>query len=164
MSKQSYYLAGGLLICVILLIGCTANPGTQAATTNPQSESTPLKNTATAVPNTSEPTAIPSATPAPVSPTKESFSTNSTTSGSMPVMEAIGNVNCRKFPSAQSRILGYLKKGKQAEITGVDASGTWYQVQVPGKEDGSICWIFSENITITGDPGMIPVVSASRQD
>ena len=73
-------------------------------------------------------------------------------------LTATANVNIRKGPGTNYDILGVLLLGQQAEITGRNADGTWWQIKFPAGSGGvgwvSAAYVSAENI------GNVPIVAA----
>jgi uncharacterized protein YraI len=66
-------------------------------------------------------------------------------------------VNCRFGPGTVYTLIGELKEGQSARITGKDQQGTWYYVEDPGNPDG-YCWLSGDFVEVTGDVDALPVV------
>ena len=79
-----------------------------------------------------------------------------------PQIKSVGNLNCRRFPSNTSAVIGYFKKNKQTELLGKDVSGEWYLIANLTYPDRDNCWVFNGEVELSVDPSVVPVVSAAR--
>lgn len=144
-----------LLLCVItFLSACAPAPQPTAAVPAVQPTVEATVPEPTAQPTSLPPTATipaPTDTPEP-SPTDVQAAT----------VKAIGNLNCRMYPSNSTNVIGYLKKNQQTEVLGKDASGEWYLIANLTYPDRENCWIFNSELELSVDPSEIPVVSAAR--
>jgi hypothetical protein len=76
---------------------------------------------------------------------------------SAPTISASVNTNCRKGPSQDYEVLGYLLKNQTSTVVGKDESGNWWVIENPDKP-GEKCWVWSETTTVTGDTSAIPEI------
>lgn len=104
----------------------------------PQPEVTPSP---TLVP-TLAPPAGPTATPAP----------------GQPQLTAAADLNIRSGPGTAYSILGLLKAGQTAVITGVSADGRWWQIEFSGVENGR-GWVAAQFVSAQNS-GNVPVAQA----
>lgn len=63
-------------------------------------------------------------------------------------------VNVRNGPGTDFQIISTLAPKVIVKVTGKNADGTWYQVEV----DGNTGWVFAELVDFSGDPATLPVV------
>jgi uncharacterized protein YraI len=66
-------------------------------------------------------------------------------------------VNCRFGPDTVYILVGELKSGQSAQISGKDPQGTWYYVEDPGNPGGN-CWVSADFVEVTGNVDSLPVV------
>ena len=67
------------------------------------------------------------------------------------IYEAVNNSNIRSTPSANSKIIGFLRKNSQIQVIAGARDGTWYQVQLDGDEIGYIHASLLEPVIISSE-------------
>lgn len=159
MKPFHFHTNGWIVILSLMMVGCSPTipmPGV-TATTQPSTKKATVTIpvvvvTSTPAPALTEtPTTDPSLTPA-IQSTVNAVE--------KPILYSKSDTNCRKFPSNQSQIIGYFLEGRQSEIVGVDASGTWYLIPNQSKSPKPPCWVWSGSTEVIGDSKLIPFVSA----
>jgi PKD repeat protein/uncharacterized protein YraI len=110
---------------------------------------TPEQLTATSV-ETAEPTATP-AQQIPPTPT-------TTPQPEPATAAAVTDLNIRSGPGIAYAVLGVLRAGQSAEITGISPDGGWWQIQFSGAADGR-GWVSAHYITAQNTDN-VPVVQA----
>jgi PKD repeat protein/uncharacterized protein YraI len=114
----------------------TSTPLTPTEATGTPTEEISATSTATPLPE------IPMAAPAPETPTAT----------------AITDLNVRSGPGIVYTVLGVLRTGQSAEITGISANSGWWQIQYSGAADGR-GWVSAPYVTAKST-GNLPVVQA----
>jgi hypothetical protein len=123
-----------ILACSCPLVGTTGvSPTATAPSGNP-----PTSAPASAVPPSAAPGNVPG----------------------VPVASTNGQpVNCRSGPGLTYEVVVVLSPGQTAQIVGKSADGTWLQLKNPSLA-GSVCWVSTSVVSITGDLSGIPVAAA----
>ena len=76
----------------------------------------------------------------------------------VPMATAIMNATCRKGPMKEYEDMGYLLEGESAEVTGRNAEGGWWYIQLI---EGQVsCWVWSGAVETTCDLNSLSVVEA----
>lgn len=101
------------------------------------------------------PVAPPTAGPAPVSPTPTPSPTPTATPTDTPIpvpqVLAPGGVNIRSGPGTNYPVTGALQAGSQAEVTGRNADGSWWQIQTG---DGQTGWVANSVVQASQTEGV----------
>ena len=143
------------------------------ATDTPEPSLVPIATETVAAPT--EIPVVPTATPVPATPTaivvmatpENTTEPTPTTIAELPVItETVRStdrafaivptgdfVNIRRGASTRTRVIGLLRSGQRAEIIGRSEDGTWWQVQLGGRQG----WIAAEFVRTNGDTAAIPV-------
>jgi len=163
-------ITNSILILALLTLSACNMPGEAAPTQvdvnaiyTAAAQTLAAQETGTAA---AQPTTPPTETPVPATPTPAETATPefTATASSTPeptVPMAIVNIgsNCRLGPSTEyNPPLAVLTDGQKAEIKGRNSNSSWWYIQIPGKSGQ--CWIFGQNVNVTGDTSTIPVVAA----
>ncbi|MGC8880307.1 MAG: SH3 domain-containing protein, partial [Anaerolineae bacterium] len=77
----------------------------------------------------------------------------------LPIATAMLDLNVRSGPGIAYPILGALRAGHSAEISGISADGSWLQVAYARAASGS-GWVARRYVVVSGDLGSVPVVPA----
>jgi PKD repeat protein/uncharacterized protein YgiM (DUF1202 family) len=75
-----------------------------------------------------------------------------------PVVTATTNLNIRGGPGIAYPVLGFLRAGQRAEVTGISADAGWWQIKFPGAGDGH-GWLSAKYVTAQNTSN-VPVVQA----
>jgi PKD repeat protein len=75
-----------------------------------------------------------------------------------PTATAITDLNIRAGPGTVYPVLGVLRAGQSAEVTGVSADGGWWQIQFSGTAEGR-GWLTARYVTAQ-NTGNVPVVQS----
>jgi len=151
----------GVLIIATILAACGPTGGDQ--TTLPDNGSmqtsaaetamfiivqTQLAQVTVAQPNTSTPT--PSITDTPTMTPEPTFTATPT----VPEISVSIDTNCRTGPGKIYTYSGGLLVGEKAEVLGRNSLGDYWYVHLPA---GTLCWLWGEYATITGDVSKLPI-------
>ncbi len=152
-----------LLFAAALLAAC--NLGVQAP--HPQTDQNAIETVveqtlqAAAVTPFTSPVPPPSSTPstpaAPASATvaaSPSPTPTATKPGDKPMLEIIGNSNCRSGPGASFKNVTAFTPGAKLEIIGKNTENNYWQVKLPGSQD--TCWVWGVYTTMSGNVDSVP--------
>jgi hypothetical protein len=67
-------------------------------------------------------------------------------------------VNCRLGPGTAYILMGALREGQSAEVTGKNPQGSWYYIKDPGNPDG-FCWVSADFVEVDGSVDAVPTVN-----
>ncbi|MGQ9502437.1 MAG: PA14 domain-containing protein [Anaerolineae bacterium] len=76
-----------------------------------------------------------------------------------PVATAMLDLNVRSGPGVAYPILGVLRAGQSAEVSGISADGNWLQIAYARTASGS-GWVARRYVIVSGDLSAVPVVPA----
>ena len=77
------------------------------------------------------------------------------TGSSEPTATALTNASCRKGADAAHEVHNFLFEGQTALVVGRLSEATWVYVELP--DELGRCWIFSENLDLTGPVDSLPL-------
>ncbi len=77
----------------------------------------------------------------------------------VPRVRAVETVRVRAGPGTEYERLGRLAKGETALAVGKNDAATWWQIQIPQRND--LGWVSAEFVVFTGDEEAVPVTSSS---
>lgn len=105
-----------------------------------------------------QPTATPTTTETPVPTPTGTLSPTATPPPGLPLATTTTDLNVRSGPSTAYPVLGLLKAGQTAEITGRSADGGWWQIKFPGVA-GERGWLTAQYVTAQ-NVANVPIVPA----
>jgi len=114
--------------------------------------------TATAIPPTDSPTAT---APAIIlfTPTVPPTFTPEPTAAPQPGLQAVADVNVRGGPGTNYPVVGLLRAGDVAAVTGRSADNAWWQIIYPANS-GSTGWVVNTYVQANAAAGGVPVAAA----
>ncbi|MDW8071892.1 MAG: SH3 domain-containing protein, partial [Anaerolineae bacterium] len=77
----------------------------------------------------------------------------------LPMATALLNLNIRRGPGVAYPILGALRTGQSAEISGISVEGDWLQIAYARAPQG-VGWVSRRYVFVSGDLSSVPVVAA----
>ena len=75
-----------------------------------------------------------------------------------PTISAQIETNCRKGPSIDYDVIGYLLVGQESTVHGKSSSNNWWYIKNP-KNSNQFCWVWAETTSIHGNTQNLPVVT-----
>ena len=114
---------------------------------------TPVSATPTAIVVTATPENTTEPTPTTIAELPVITETVRSTDRAFVIVPTGDFVNIRRGASTRTRVIGLLRSGQRAEIIGRSEDGTWWQVQLGGRQG----WIAAEFVRTNGDTAAIPV-------
>lgn len=79
-------------------------------------------------------------------------------SSTVPLIKtSAGGVNVRSGPGLDFKLVGKLDTGAEAEVTGKNETGEWWQIKYE-KGEGGLAWVANAVIDFSGDAASVPVV------
>jgi len=83
---------------------------------------------------------------------------DTTTLESIPSATALTNSSCREGADAAHEVHNFLYENQTALVIGRMSEGTWVYVELP--DELGRCWIFSENLDLTGPVDSLPLFTS----
>jgi PKD repeat protein len=105
-----------------------------------------------------QPTVTPTTTETPVPTPAGTLSPTATPQPGLPLATTTTDLNVRSGPSTAYPVLGLLKAGQTAEITGRSTDGGWWQIKFPGVA-GERGWLTAQYVTAQ-HVANVPIVPA----
>jgi len=130
---------------------------TLAAALHACSLSTSLPSPPTGASPTESQDQLPGTPPPPTLPVELPTYTPTHTPATASLQARAELVNCRLGPGTVYTMIGGLKEGQSARVTGKDERGTWYYIDDPGNPGGH-CWVAADFVEVTGNTEALPVV------
>ncbi|MEW6405803.1 MAG: SH3 domain-containing protein [Chloroflexota bacterium] len=136
----------------LCLVGLTFATALVACNSSPSLPSPPT------TPSSTEPQTLPLSTvPPPTLPFQLPTYTPTFTPSIATVRPKSTLVNCRFGPGTVYTLIGELKEGQSARVTGTDINGEWYYIDDPGNPHGQ-CWVSADFVEVTGNINDLPII------
>lgn len=158
-----------LAVAGAYLSGCSSQTPSPTAipTETPRWEittATPITPTATVTETPTEtPTITPTMPPATETPTitftLDPLATMTPTLAIKPQVSPKSDMNCRKSPDKDAKVIGFFIIGQTFEVLAKDKYGIWLLISNPTTEGEPGCWVWAGNTDVVGDLNAVPVFS-----